>query len=450
MKPIQKLFSILALLAIVTIAFATPAHAFDGRSGDEIVIKAGEEIDDDLYVTARVFTLDGIVNGDLIVFAQTITINGTVNGDLIAAGQVVIVNGTVSDDARIAGAALLIGENASIGSDVIGAAASVETKDGSTIEGELVYAGAQALLAGDVSGDVLAGTAGLELSGSFGGNVQAYVDANENTRSSPPMNMYMANIPITIPNVQPGLKVDDSTKIAGNLEYTSTVDLPIPSGVVAGKVTRTAPAVDQTARVIPPTPAQQVGKWVLNLLRGLVTLLLFGLLLGWLFPFFMKALPEEIRSHPWASLGWGAIAWAAFFFCLLVIILAMVFGGLIFGLLTLGGVSGTIIWVGILVLIGLTILFVLVTSYLTKIVVGELMGKWILNRTNPALAEHKFWPMVVGVVVLVLIIGLFRFPLLPLGFFGWLINFAVILCGLGALWLWGRERFAKRPVISQQ
>ena len=128
----------------------------------------------------------------------------------------------------------------------------------------------------------------------------------------------------------------------------------------------------------------------------------------------------------------------------------MIFGGLFFGFLTLGGVSGTIIWLGLLALIGFTILFVLVTSYLTKIVVGEVIGKWILSRTNPALAEHRVWPMAVGIVTLVFIIGLFSFPLLPIGFFGWLINFAVILCGLGALWLWGRERFAKMPVVSSQ
>ena len=450
MKPIQKLFSVFALLAIVTIAFATPARAFDGRSGDEIVIKADEVIADDLYVTARTFTLDGTVNGDLVVFAETVTINGTVNGDLVAGAQVVIINGTVTDDARVAGAALQVGENASIGSDVIGAAASLEAKDGSTVEGELVYAGGQALLAGDVTGDVLAATGGLELRGSFGGDVQAYVDATEDTGSAPPMNMYMTNIPITIPSVQPGLTVADSAKITGNLEYTSTIELPVPSGVVGGEVTRTAPVASESTRPVQPTPAQRVGTWVLDLLRGMVTLILFGLLLGWLFPFFMKALPEKIKAHPWGSLGWGAVAWAAFFFGLLAIVLAMILGGLVFGFLTLGGISGTIVWLGILALIGFTVLFVLVTSYLTKIVVGEMMGKWILNRTNPALAEHKVWPMVIGVVLLVLIIGLFRFPLLPLGFFGWLINFLVILCGLGALWLWGRERFAKKPVTSIQ
>jgi hypothetical protein len=42
----------------------------------------------------------------------------------------------------------------------------------------------QALLASDVTGDVMAGTAALELRGSFDGNVQAYVDATEVTSCS--------------------------------------------------------------------------------------------------------------------------------------------------------------------------------------------------------------------------------------------------------------------------
>ena len=449
MKHTTRIFSVFALVALLALAFAAPAAAFDGRTGDKVVIKAGEVIQDDLYVSAQEFTLEGTVKGDLLVAAQTITINGTIEGDLMAAGQVIIINGTVTDDARIAGAAHQIGENANIGSDLIAVGASLETKDGSTIGGELVVGSGQALLAGDVAGDVLAGTGGLELSGSFGGDVQAYVDVNEDTQSSPPMNMYMSNIPITLPSVQPGLTVNDSAEIAGNLEYTSTIDLPVPIGVVGGKVTRTAPEVSAEVRSVSPTPAQKVGNWALDMLRGMVTLILFGLLLGWLFPAFMEALPEKIKAYPWASLGWGAIAWAAFFFALLAIVLVMILGGLIFGFLTLGGVSGTIVWLGVLALISFVILFVLVTSYLTKIVVGEMMGKWILSRTNPALTDHKAWPMVVGVFVLVLIIGLFRFPLLPLGFFGWLINFLVVLCGLGALWLWGREKFAK-PVSSVQ
>jgi len=440
MNRTRKFLSVFAALTLVSLIFVTPASAFDGRSGDRIVIDADEVINDDLYITAGEIVMNGTVNGDLIAFGQTITINGTVNGDLMAAGQTVVINGEVTDDARIAGSGLQVGDQAVIGGDLLAAGASLETREGGKIGGELVLGSAQALLSGDVTGDVLAGTSALEMRGEFGGDVQAFVDATGQAQSGPPMSMFMTQSPISIPSVSPGLTISKNAKIAGNLEYTSHVDLPIPSGVVAGNIKRTDFAVSPEAvKPLPPTPAQKVGTWLLGLIRSAVTLILFGLFLGWVFPTLMKALPEKIRSQPLPSLGWGAIAWLSFFVSLFVVVALMVLGGSIFGILTLRAISGTIIWGGIVTLFAMLVGFVVITSYMTKVVVGTLLGKSILLQTSPALAEHKVWPMVIGTTLVVFIVGLFHFPLLPLGFFGWLINFAVILLGLGALWLRGRD-----------
>lgn len=432
MTQLRKFLSAFSLLALLLLTFVTPVSAFDGRSGDRIVIEADEVIADDLYVAAQEFVLNGTVKGDLIVFAQTIWVNGTVEGDLIAAGQTVIVNGTVTDDVRIAGAALQIGDKASIGSDLVAAGASLETKEGSDVNGELVVGSGQALLAGEVAGDVLASTGGLELRGSFGGDIQAYVgEANE---GAPPMTMYMTNSPITMPSVRPGLTIDDDAQIAGKLEYTSTKELSVPGGVVGGQITRLAPEAGTQAPA--PTAAERAVEWSLDLLRSIVTLILFGLLLGWLFPKFVNSATAKLQAQPWPSLGWGVVAWAAYFVMLLVIILAIILGGVIFGWLTLGSLSGTVIWLGILALFGLTVAFVLVTSFVTKVVVGWQGGKWIMGRFNPSLAEHKVWPLVLGVVIVAILAAL---PLI-----GWLLNLLVIFFGLGALWLWGRERLAKQ------
>lgn len=440
MKTTYKIASILTLLALLFLTFTTPAQAFDGRGGEDVVIKADEVIEDDLYVGANTFTLEGTVKGDLIVFAQSITINGTVDGDLIAAGQAVVINGTVTDDARIAGAGLQIGGNARIGGDLVAAGASLEARDGSKVENELVVGSGQALLAGDVSGDVLAGTAALELRGSFGGDVKAYVDVTAETQASPPMNMYMSNMPISLPSVQPGLTVADSAEIAGNLEYTSTIDLPIPSSAVAGKVTRVEPVTGPEAvRPAPPTFAQKTATWSLDLLRSIVTLFLFGLLLGWLLPSFMKNLMGKLQAQPAASLGWGVVAYAAFFFILLLLVVIMIIGGVIFGFLTLGGISGTIIWVGILAIFELIVGFVLVTSFLTKILVGWLSGKWIINRLNPALADHKVWPLLLGVFIVALAIAL--------PYVGWLFGWFTMFLGLGTLWIWGRDLWQSRKTV---
>jgi Ni,Fe-hydrogenase I cytochrome b subunit len=174
------------------------------------------------------------------------------------------------------------------------------------------------------------------------------------------------------------------------------------------------------------------------LFRTIVTLILFGLLLGWLAPTFMKSLVEKIRTQPAASLGWGLVAYAAFFFAILVVIVAMVAGGILFGVLTLGGMSGTIIWLGILALFAMIVGFVLVTAFLTKIIVAWLGGELILARFSPALAEHKVWPLVIGAVLVALVIAL--------PFVGWLFGILVMFIGLGALWIWGRERMQTNKI----
>jgi hypothetical protein len=73
--------------------------------------------------------------------------------------------------------------------------------------------------------------------------------------------------------------------------------------------------------------------------------------------------------------------------------------------------------------------------------------KRLLSRANSLLAEHRFWLMVIGVVVTVVVIALFRFPLIP-GFLATLLNFVVISFGLGAPWLWRGECLAHRPAAQ--
>lgn len=446
MSKARKAAAVFITLSLMLVVFAAPVFAFEGREGNQVVIGADEVIDDDLYVGANEFTLDGTVRGDLIVAGSVITINGTVEGDLWAAGQVVILNGEVMDDARIAGAGLQLGENAQVNGDLLAAGASLETKAGSTVGNDLLVGSGQALLAGQVTRDVLAGSGGLEVRGEVGRDLKAYVDQTEETVSGPSPNIYMQpSIPMTLPSVPAGLTVTDSAQIGGDLVYSSTYDQDFPAGVVAGQVTRVEPQATQGRVQAAPTPAQRTTQWALDLLRTIVTLVLIGLLLGWLAPLFLQAAASTIQTQTWPSLGWGAIAWAAFFFALLLIVIVTIAGAILFGLLTLGGLSGTFIWLGILALFGLIVLFVLATAYVAKIIVGTAIGRWILNRTNPALATHKFWPMVLGVTLIAVVIALFRFPLLPLGFFGWLLNFIVVLFGLGALWLWGRERMSRQP-----
>lgn len=442
MSRAHKLLNAVVLITLLSLVAATPAYAFDGRSGDKVIIESGQVVNDDLYVGANEFVLDGTVNGDTVAFGQIVTVNGTINGDLMTAAQTVVVNGTVTGDIRMAGSVLYVGEKAKIGGDILGAGYSLEARKGSTVGRDVVFATGQTLLAADVGRNVTAYTGAFEIAGNVAGDVKAEVGEANQSQSGPPPTMFMGQSTVPVPLIKQGLTIDPSVKIGGNLEYTQNAELTFPAGVVTGKITRTAQPQRENEPAPEKTASQKVGEWALSNLRSLITLILIGLFLLWLFPLFTSAVSTQLQDKPWPSLGWGVVAYAGFFFMLLLILFVMILGAVLFGVLTLGGLSGTIVVLGLLFLFGLIVAFVLATSFIAKVVFGMTLGQWILSKAGSPLANHKYWPMVIGVIVTVVVIALLTFPLVP-GALGGLLNFVVILFGLGALWIWGRQQLRR-------
>ena len=431
-----KIVGSLALALAISVSFVTPALAFGSRSGQNVVIPGDETINDDLYVTAANFTLDGTVKGDLIVFAQTITINGTVDGSLFAAGQTIVLNGEVNGSVRIAGEALYLGGSAILGKDLVGAGASLETRSGSQIGRDLVFAGGQALLGGDLARNALVSTNGLEIRDRIGGNVTAYVGTpGENGRSTGMPNLSNSGIPG--PTVPTGLTIDPAARIGVNLVYTSTSTLPITGGVVAGQVLHKQPALSsaEVAAARHQTLGERVLTWCLNLLRSIVVLFLLGLLAIWLFPRMLKNVAGELQSKPWWSLLWGVVSFPVLAILVLTILFVVILLFAIFGLLTLWSLSGLVITLGLLALFVLIFSFTIAAAYLVKIVIGDLVGKLILNAIQADLGKHKVWRLLLGIFIVAILVSL--------PFVGWLFGTAVLLFGLGALWMEGYRKLVR-------
>ena len=68
-----------------------------------------------------------------------------------------------------------------------------------------------------------------------------------------------------------------------------------------------------------------------------------------------------------------------------------------------------------------------ISSYLSKGIVAYLVGYLILERIAPKVAAHKFWPLLLGLIIYVL--------LRSIPYFGWAVSLVVTLMGLGAVWL---------------
>jgi uncharacterized membrane protein len=99
-----------------------------------------------------------------------------------------------------------------------------------------------------------------------------------------------------------------------------------------------------------------------------------------------------------------------------------------------------VIFLGLGMLLLVTIFYVLVVVYLTKIVVSYWVGRFILERIHSTAANNIFWSLLLGLVVAVI---LFSIPIL-----GWLVKLVATLFGLGMLFLmvktwWGG---CKKPV----
>ena len=425
----QRMLAIAGLALLAIFLAASTARAFDGRGGDVVVIEADEVIDDDLYVCAGEFTLDGTVKGDLVVVGGTIEINGTVEGDLIAAGQSVVVNGTVEDDARIAGYGLLVGGE--VTDDLIAAGFSLENGIGSSAGGDLLFVGYQALLAGDVAGDAdLAGGA-VKIAGSIGGDVTVDVGGAEPGAGMPPGFPFAPGLP-TVPSVPPSLTVDEGASIGGDLDYTANVEAAIPPGVVAGKPVFTPyiPAVEAEAGAAAPSPAARAGIWFAGQLRRLVTLLLVGAAMMWLVPDWTRKIAGIVQARPLPSLGWGVVAIAAFTLAMLVLFIATVLLAVAFGAVTLGGLARRFAVLGGLALGTTGFGFSLAWAYVTRIVISLLLGQLVFRLLKSTTAGHRWWPILLGVLIFVIITAI---PVL-----GRLATLATVLLGLGAVWLWGR------------
>jgi cytoskeletal protein CcmA (bactofilin family) len=426
------------MLLVLLLTATGTTGAFEQRSGQTVVIRVGEVINDDLIVGAENFVLNGTVKGDIIAAGGSMTIGptGVVEGDLIAAGREVVVDGTVRDDARIAGAALKVGSGGQIGDDLMGAGYSLETEPGSLIGGSLLFVGGQALLGGEVVENANLGVAGLSLQGKVGGNVKASVGSPKNTMPFSPFT-FMPDMP-SIPSVSNGLTVGPGASVGGTLEYTGEQEASIPAGTVTGPVTYTQPVTPETGQPARPAPTagERVLSWFLGLVRNTATLLIVGLLLAWLAPGLARRGSEIMRSKPWPCLGWGVVSYVAVFVAGVALFFISIVLTLILGALTLGKLAALVMSAGLLLEAILAVGFVIAAGLLAKIVVGYLIGRLILRGLDPMTGAGRVWPLVLGLGLLAVAVSI--------PFLGVLVSVAATVFGLGALWLLARERL-QRP-----
>jgi hypothetical protein len=334
----------------------------------------------------------------------------------------VVINGTVEDDVRIAGQALLVGEDAQIADDLIAAGFSLETEPGSTVGGELLYGGYQALVTGTVGENLRGGMTALELSGEVYGNVNVEVDGGG---AQPAGGQFAPGPPaVPIPTVEPGLTLTDTAQVGGDLRYESSSRGDIASGAqIGGDV-----SYEQRPAEVAQPAQTGAAAVLLDSVRRFVVLVLIGLLLVWLVPRLVRGVADTVRSQPLLSFGWGVLDFIIVVVASLLVLAATILLAIVFGLVTLGGLVPAIVSIGVLTDAVLVVTFLISVFYVAPVVVSFLGGRMLLGRFQPDRAAGRVVPLVVGVLLYVILRAI---PIL-----GAIVAVVVVLLGLGALSIW--------------
>jgi cytoskeletal protein CcmA (bactofilin family) len=455
---IWRISSAMLVLMLSLLAIVPTVHAAEINNNG--VLKAGETINDDLMLTGKTVQMDGTVNGMLVATGSTVIINGTVNGDLIALGQTVTITENGSVNGNIFTAAQIISMDGKVTGSVAAASMSMTNGKTSAIQNNLYYVGYslaqskgssigrdiragvyQAILEGDTGQDAVVYGEAVEVSGNIDRNAE-FIVGNPASDAQVP-SPYMANSGITR-YLKPGLRVNPMAVIGGVMNYTSKVNQSSQiEATPAGGVVFQTPipsAEEKKAEETTPAPVATTFGFLsgfTGFAGNLISLLLIGGLLLWKFPVLLDQNVSMVREKPWAAMLYGLVTIVVGYFGLFLLLPVIILVSIIIGFITIGGLSGATAAIGLSTWAAVFAIFSLAIFHVSKVIVAYLIGKWIFSKSAPT-NTSTIWPMVIGVFVYAVLC------VIPL--FSLLLEIAVVLLGVGAMWLVFKQKTA--PVGS--
>ena len=365
MRPLRLLTLVVLILALTPSA----AAAADIRQGQDITIATTDTIEDDLYAFGTNVAINGTIHGDLIAAGNFITVDGSVTGNVIAAGQSVTIRGQVGGSVRAAGNMIVV--DGKVTNDLLAAGNEVTILSNGRVGRDGVIAATNTTVNGQIGRDLQVGGANLKIDGAVGGRVLASIDR---------------------------LQLTDRATVGGSLKYTSKNEAQIANASsVKGSIERQTPEPGRAPLVT--GQAALVVEW----LKGLIGLLILGILVVFFFPGFSRRAGEALVRSPWLTLAIGALVLIG------LPILSIVFfavGALIGGW-----------WIGFVVLALFTVVLAVSLPVAAVGVGGALLR--IAGRPVPV-----WLALFIGLVALLLV------ALVPI--LGGLVIFCALLFGMGA------------------
>jgi cytoskeletal protein CcmA (bactofilin family) len=364
-----RLLRLVALVALIVALSPSRAAAADIRQGQDITIGSADTIEDDLYAFGSNISINGTIHGDLIAAGNNISVDGTVTGDVIAAGNTVAIRGQVGGSVRAAASSVVL--DGKVANDLVAAGNELTILGNGRVGRDVLVGATNTTVSGQIGRDLQVGGTNVKIDGAVGGNVTGTVER---------------------------LQITDRGTVGGSLKYTSKNEAQIANASsVKGSIERQTPD-DGRAPLFTGTAALVV-EW----LKGLIGLLILGILVVFFFPGFSRRAGEALVRSPWLTLAIGALVLIG------LPILSIVFfavGALIGGW-----------WIGFVVLALFGVALALSIPVAAVGVGGALLR--IARRPVPV-----WLALLIGLVVL-LLVGLV--PIL-----GGLVIFCALLFGMGA------------------
>ncbi len=362
--------------AVGALLMSPAASAQDVRKGDTTEVPSGETIRGDVFIFSHHTRIDGTVDGDVYLFTQDANVGGHVKGDIIAFAHSLRVAGEVDGNIRSFTNNLTVTGN--VTRNVL-AFQEILNLDPSGKVGGSLTAFAQSLnLDGQLGRNLLFFAQHATLSGTVDGKVDGRGEA---------------------------LRINGPAKVGGPIYF----------------VGENPPDVSSDAKLASPVdfhkmqhkPKYEEGKYYVWQVIWMAAFVLFGLVLFQVMPEFSKEAVVNVE-HYGASFGLGVLVFFG------VPITALIACATVVGIFI--GISTFFLWYA--------------TLYYAQIVVGALVGQWLLGRTR------ETWPLIGRMAVGVVIVRICA-SVPHVG--GW-VKFGVILLGTGAISLALYRRF--QPAIS--
>lgn len=394
---------------------------------------------------------------DVFLSGDTVSVEGDVDGDVFASGQRVTITGDVSGSVfLVAGDADLGG---SVGGSVYASAAWLQLAPGAAVEHSLYFAGLSLEMPRDssVGRDVQALTIGAELAGEIGRDSEVKIIPFEILRllmdplrssdaegdamgSAPPLGWASSSrlgshlgglglgaaiaqaAGLGVLGVAPAARLDGSgVEPAAGLRALG----PDPASPDPSSALHRAVAAPGAQAESPGTGGSAWVDWLIQRLRVLVALAIVALVLAFAAPRVLDLWQGALGGRPLASLGYGMLVGINGFVLAAVAALAVGAIGALARGLTMDRLAALLWMLGFAVVAAAFAFFLIFLLFVSQVVVAAWLGRWIVARAWPGATPHRAWPVLAGLVVLVLLAGL--------PYLGPIVTFMASAIGLGAV-----------------